>query len=73
MDGFERAAGGALITVFSATNYCGVYKNKGAILVVGRDMSVYPRLLEYSPEDRGFESTDDKDDEYEKYAVREAD
>lgn len=25
MDGFERFAGGKLITVFSATNYCGTY------------------------------------------------
>ena len=29
MDGFERFAGGQLITVFSATDYCGKHKNAG--------------------------------------------
>ena len=35
MDGFERFAGGSLITVFSATDYCGKHKNAGAILILG--------------------------------------
>ena len=34
MDGFERFAGGKLITVFSATDYCGKHKNAGAILIL---------------------------------------
>jgi len=38
MDGFERFAAGQLITVFSATNYCGTANNAGAILVLGRDL-----------------------------------
>jgi hypothetical protein len=29
MDGFERFASGRLVTVFSATNYCGVVGNSG--------------------------------------------
>ena len=33
MDGFERFAKGQLITLFSATNYCGTCNNAGAILV----------------------------------------
>jgi diadenosine tetraphosphatase ApaH/serine/threonine PP2A family protein phosphatase len=33
MDGFERFAQGHLITLFSATNYCGTANNAGAILV----------------------------------------
>ena len=37
MDGFERFAQGHLITLFSATNYCGTANNAGAILVLGRD------------------------------------
>ncbi len=32
MDGFERFAGGQLITLFSATDYCGRHKNAGAVL-----------------------------------------
>lgn len=33
MDGFERFAQGHLLTLFSATNYCGTAGNAGAILV----------------------------------------
>ena len=34
MDGFERFAQGHLITLFSATNYCGTANNAGAALEV---------------------------------------
>lgn len=34
MDGYERFAGGDLITVFSATDYCGRHKNAGAVLII---------------------------------------
>jgi len=37
MDGFERFAGGDLITVFSATDYCRKHKNAGAVLVVTKN------------------------------------
>ena len=53
MDGFERFAQGHLITLFSATNYCGTANNAGAILVLGRDLVMVrgaelalPELLE---------------------------
>jgi protein phosphatase len=49
MDGFERFAAGKLITVFSATNYCGTANNAGAILVVGRDLVVVPKLIHPLP------------------------
>lgn len=49
MDGFERFAQGQLITVFSATNYCGTANNAGAILVVGRDLVVVPKLIHPLP------------------------
>lgn len=49
MDGFERFAQGHLITVFSATNYCGTANNAGAILVVGRDLLVVPKLIHPLP------------------------
>jgi len=49
MDGFERFAQGMLITVFSATNYCGTANNAGAILVLGRDLTLYPKLIHPLP------------------------
>ena len=49
MDGFERFAGGLLITVFSATNYCGTANNAGAILVLGRDLTLYPKMIHPLP------------------------
>lgn len=45
MDGFERFAGGDLITVFSATDYCGKHKNAGAILVISKRFSINPKLI----------------------------
>ncbi|XXG80719.1 hypothetical protein AAC387_Pa09g1520 [Persea americana] len=49
MDGFERFAQGQLITLFSATNYCGTANNAGAILVVGRELVVVPKLIHPLP------------------------
>ncbi|KAL4200462.1 hypothetical protein AMTRI_Chr03g149720 [Amborella trichopoda] len=49
MDGFERFAQGHLITLFSATNYCGTANNAGAILVLGRDLVVVPKLIHPVP------------------------
>ncbi|CAK9178060.1 unnamed protein product [Ilex paraguariensis] len=49
MDGFERFAQGQLITLFSATNYCGSANNAGAILVVGRGLVVVPKLIHPLP------------------------
>jgi len=45
MDGFERFADGRLITVFSATDYCGHHKNAGALLFVRRDLTIVPKLI----------------------------
>ncbi len=49
MDGFERFAQGHLITLFSATNYCGTANNAGAILVLGRDFVMVPKLIHPLP------------------------
>eukprot|EP00921_Rhytidocystis_pertsovi_P023736 GHVQ01038078.1.p1 GENE.GHVQ01038078.1~~GHVQ01038078.1.p1 ORF type:complete len:377 (+),score=52.18 GHVQ01038078.1:172-1302(+) len=49
MDGFERFAGGKLITLFSATNYCNHHHNAGALLFIRRDLTVVPKLI-YPPE-----------------------
>ncbi|KFM29108.1 Serine/threonine-protein phosphatase BSL3 [Auxenochlorella protothecoides] len=49
MDGFERFAHGRLITLFSATNYCGTANNAGAVLVLGRDLVMVPKLIHPLP------------------------
>ncbi|XP_010522672.1 PREDICTED: serine/threonine-protein phosphatase BSL1 isoform X1 [Tarenaya hassleriana] len=65
MDGFERFAQGQLITLFSATNYCGTANNAGAILVVGRGLVIVPKLIHplpppiLSPENSPERSGDD--------------
>ncbi|EOA37677.1 hypothetical protein CARUB_v10012319mg [Capsella rubella] len=48
-NGFETFAQGQLITVFSATNYCGTVKNAGAILVIGKDLVIYPKVIHPDP------------------------
>ncbi|GAB4813585.1 hypothetical protein N2152v2_000631 [Parachlorella kessleri] len=48
-DGFERFARGRLVTVFSAANYCGRYDNAGALLLVGRDHVVVPKIIRPQP------------------------
>ena len=45
MDGFERFAGGDLITVFSATDYCGRHKNAGAVLFFKKNFEIKPKLI----------------------------
>lgn len=45
MDGFERFAGGDLMTVFSATDYCGKHKNAGAILIITKKFVISPKLI----------------------------
>lgn len=45
MDGFERFAGGDLITVFSATDYCGKHKNAGAVLIITKKFGISPKLI----------------------------
>ena len=49
VDGFERFAQGQLLTLFSATNYYGTANNAGAILVLGRDLTLYPKLIHPLP------------------------
>ncbi|KAF3547954.1 hypothetical protein DY000_02003237 [Brassica cretica] len=49
MDELDRFAQGQLITLFSATNYCGTANNAGAILVVGRGLVIVPKLIHPLP------------------------
>ena len=48
LDGFERFAGGSLITVFSATDYCGRHGNAGAMVVINQQRAMIPHLI-YPP------------------------
>ena len=45
MDGIERFAKGQLITLFSATDYCGKHKNAGAALFVQKNFEIVPKLI----------------------------
>ena len=45
LSGYDRCAMNKLITVCSATDYCGKYRNAGAMLVVKRNMEIVPKLL----------------------------
>ena len=43
MEGYERV--NDLITIFSATDYCGKYKNAAAILIVKRQLEIVPKII----------------------------
>lgn len=60
MDGFERFANGKLITVFSATDYCGRHKNAGAILILKRNLTIVPKMI-YPTENPHRNWIDDED------------
>ena len=45
MDGVERFAGGKVLTVFSATNYCRRYKNAGGMLLIKSNCEIIPYLI----------------------------
>ena len=45
MDGFERFAAGKLITIFSATDYCGKHNNTGAIIYLNNELEIKPYLI----------------------------
>lgn len=45
MDGFERFASGQLVTIFSATDYCGRHKNAGAMIQLTKQMELVPKMI----------------------------
>lgn len=45
MEGFDRSTTGDCLTIFSATDYCGKYKNPAAILTINRNTAIVPKLI----------------------------
>lgn len=43
--GIQRFANQKLITVFSATNYCNVHQNKGAMLLVKTSLEIITKAI----------------------------
>lgn len=60
LDGFERFAGGLLITVFSATDYCGRHNNAGAMIVINQQRAMIPHLI-YPPDGGNTNWIDDEE------------
>ena len=45
IEGYDRIFEGKVMTVFSATDYCGKYKNAAALLVIKRTLEIVPKTL----------------------------
>lgn len=45
LEGYDRSSGGELITLFSAADYCGKYKNPAAIISIQRNNEIAPKLI----------------------------
>ena len=43
--GFEKIYENKIISVFSATNYCGIYNNSGGIIFVKKNSEIQPKIL----------------------------
>ena len=43
--GIGNCYGDKLITIFSSTNYCGVYQNAGAIIFIKKSYEIQPKIL----------------------------
>ena len=44
-EGYDRIFEGKVMTVFSASDYCGKYKNAAALLVIKRTLEIVPKTL----------------------------
>ena len=42
--GIEKLYGEKILSIFSATNYCG-YQNNGAILIIKKNFEIQPKIL----------------------------
>jgi protein phosphatase len=64
LDGFERFASGAVITLFSATDYCRRHNNAGAMLIIKNNFEMVPHLI--YPPDGGNKHWIEDDEAYKK-------
>jgi diadenosine tetraphosphatase ApaH/serine/threonine PP2A family protein phosphatase len=64
LDGFERFAGGSVITLFSATDYCRRHNNAGAMLIIKNNFEMVPHLI--YPPDGGNKHWIDDESSYKK-------
>ena len=60
LDGFERFAGGSLITLFSATDYCRRHNNAGAMIIIKNNFEMVPHLI-YPPDGGNKHWIEDED------------
>jgi protein phosphatase len=44
-DGFERSANGMVMTVFSATDYCGKFQNAAGVVVIKKNFELVPKVI----------------------------
>lgn len=45
IDGFEKIWNGSLVTVFSATDYCGKFTNAAAVVVIKKNSELTPKVI----------------------------
>lgn len=43
--GFEKMYDNKIISIFSATNYCGIHNNAGGILFIKKNQEIQPKIL----------------------------
>ena len=43
--GIHNSFGDRLITIFSSTNYCGIYQNAGALIFIKKSYEIQPKIL----------------------------
>ena len=43
--GINNSFGDRVLTIFSSTNYCGVYQNAGALIFIKKSYEIQPKIL----------------------------
>ena len=59
MYGFDKFGNGALITVFSCTDYCGKYQNAAAVLYIRKNCEMVPKVI-YPNQGIPYHNTEDE-------------
>jgi len=45
VDGFERTPNGLVMTVFSASDYCGKFQNSASVVVIKKNFELVPKVI----------------------------